>query len=167
MSMIFSDHFERKKKDIKILILGPYNPPSAKLRLIKFRDCLKRSSYQNAKLVEDFSDTPKYDPDPDIHFTLKSRDRIKNWADVLVFVLLCDADNQGVSNELVFTCISVQRKLHYCIELHEQGIHLSTQTKGPIKISRINSNEFWSDRQLCELAMGFCTKIVYELLWIP
>jgi hypothetical protein len=167
MSIIFSHDFERKKKEIKVLILGPYNPPSAKLKLVEFRDCMKMNGYQNAKLVEDFLDTLKYDPDPDIHFTLKSRDRIKNWADVLVFVFLCDADNQGVGNELVFTCISVQHRLHYSIELHEQGIHLSTQTKGPIKISRINSNDFCSDRQLCELATGFCTKIVYELLWIP
>jgi len=164
---MFSKDFENKKKAIKILILGPYRPTSAKQRLVQFRDCLKKSDCQNAKLVEDFPDFPKYDPDPDIHFTLKSRDKIKNWADAVIFVFLCDADNQGVSNELIFTCLSVQHKLHYSIELHEQGIQLSTQTKGPIKISRMNSDEFQSDRQLCQLAMGFCTKIVYELLYIP
>lgn len=167
MSKMFSRDFENKKRAMKILILGPYTPLSAKQRLVQFKNCLIGSGYQNAMLVEDFPDTPRYHSDPDVHFTLKSRERTKNWADVLIFVFYNDANNQGVANELVFTCLSVRHKLHYSIALHEERIRLSTQTKGPIKISRMNSDEFQSDRQLCQLAIGFCTKIVYELLYIP
>jgi len=167
MSGLFSKDFENKKKSIKVLILGPYKPSNAKQRLIRFKDCLLNHGYEKARLVEDFPDVPRYDPDPDIHFTLKSRDNIKNWADMLIFVCFLNADNLGVTNELTFTCDLMQSKIHWSIELHEEGIQLSTQTKGPIKISRMNSDEFRNDQELCEKAIGFCTKVVYELLWIP
>jgi hypothetical protein len=165
MSSIFSRDFESKKKSQKILILGPYKPKLAKERLIQLSDCLRKHGYENAKRVADFPDTQRYDKDPDKHFTLKSRDKIKNWADVLVFVFMHKANNLGVWGELQFTVDFVKEKVHYSIELHEEGVDLSTQTRGPLKISRMYSNEFRNDRQLCELAMAFCTNVVYEFLW--
>jgi hypothetical protein len=165
MSNIFSTAFAEEKKTKKILILGPYKPPSAKERLIRLRDCLLAHGYESAKIAEDFPNIPKYDKDPDKHFTLKSRDRIKNWADALVFVFMCEANNLGVWSELQFTLDFIKEKIHYSIELHEQGVDLSSQTRGPLKISRMYSNEFCSDIKLCDLAMAFCTNVVYELLW--
>jgi hypothetical protein len=165
MSNIFSTAFAEEKKIRKILILGPYKPPPAKERLIRLRDCLLVHGYENAKIVEDFPNIPKYDEDSDKHFTLKSRDRIKNWADVLVFVFIHEANNLGVWSELQFTLDSVKEKIHYSIELHEQGVDLSSQTRGPLKISRMYSSEFCSDRKLCDFAIAFCTNVVYEFLW--
>lgn len=165
MFSIFSRNFENKKRNMKVLILGPYKPPSAKLKLVQFQKRLQDYGYATARLVDDFPDEPKYDPDPDIHFTVKSQDKIKNWAEVLIFVFLNDADNQGVSNELMFTCYLVREKTHYSIALYEKGIQLSTQTKGPLKISRMNSSEFCTDRELCDRALGFCTKVVYEFMF--
>lgn len=167
MSSIFSKDLENKKRNIKILILGPYRPQNYKQRLTQFRVCLQNHGYETARLVDDFPDVPRYDPDPDIHFTLKSRDKIKSWAKSLVFVFFRNADNQGVSNELTFTCDLVREKIHDSIVLHEQGVNLSTQTKGPLKISRMCSDKFCTDRALCDKAIGFCTKVVYELLWTP
>lgn len=165
MSSVFSAEFAKKKKQNRILILGPYKPAPAKGRLIQFKEYLQVHGYENARIVEDFPNTPKYDEDPDKHFTLKSRDKIKNWADVLIFVFLRDANNLGVWSELQFTMDFVKEKIHYSVELHEQGVDLSTQTRGPLKISRMYSYEFRSDRELCSLAMAFCTNVVYELLW--
>ena len=164
MSSIFFRDFENKKKNLKILILGPYKPQSAEKRLIQFRDRLRSHGYDNAKTVKDFPDIPKYDEDPDKHFTLKSEDKIKNWSDALIFVFMCDANNLGVWAELQFTLYSVKEKIHYSVELHEKGIDLSTQTRGRVKISRLYSYEFRSDQQLCDLAMAFCTNVVYEFL---
>lgn len=165
MSNIFSTAFAEKKKIKRILILGPYKPPPAKERLIRLRACLLAHGYENAKIVEDFPNIPKYDEDPDKHFTLKSQDGIRNWADVLVFVFMCEANNLGVWSELQFTLDFVKDKIRYSIELHEQGVDLSSQTRGPLKIARMNSSEFCSDRKLCDLAMAFCTNVVYEFLW--
>jgi len=165
MSNIFSTAFAQEKKIKKILVLGPYKPPLARERLERLRDCLLEHGYENAKIVEDFPDIPKYDEDPDKHFTLKSRDRIKNWADVLVFIFMREANNLGVWSELQFTLFSVKDKIHYSIELHERGVDLSSQTRGPLKISRMYSNEFRSDRELFSLAIAFCTNVAYESLW--
>ncbi len=165
MSNIFSTAFVEEKKIKKVLILGPYKPPPAKERLIQLRDCLQAHGYEKAKIVEDFPDIPKYDEDPDKHFTLKSRDEIKNWADALIFVFMREANNLGVWSELQFTLDFVRDKVHYSIELHEQGVDLSSQTRGPLKISRMNSSEFCGDKKLCSLAMAFCTDVVFESLW--
>jgi hypothetical protein len=164
MSSIFSRNFENKKKDQKILILGPYKPPLAEKRLMKLRDCLRSHGYDNAKTVKDFPDIPKYDEDPDKHFTLKSEDKIKNWGDALIFVFMCNANNLGVWAELQSTLFSVKEKIHNTVELHEKGIDLSTQTRGRVKISRLYSYEFGSDQQLCDQVVAFCTNIVYEAL---
>jgi hypothetical protein len=165
MSSIFSTAFAEEKRIKRILILGPYKPPPAKERLIGLRDCLLVHGYENARIVEDFPNIPKYDEDPDKHFTLKSRDKIKNWAEVLVFVFARKANNLGVWSELQFTLDYVKDKIRYSIELHEQGVDLSSQTRGPLKISRMYSSEFRSDRKLCNLAIAFCTNVVYEFLW--
>jgi len=165
MSSILSRDFENKKRSLKILILGPYKPPSAKKRLTDFRNCLQRRGYNNAKKVEDFPNLPRYDKDPDKHYTLKSRDRVENWAEVLIFVFMCKANNLGVWAELQFTISFVKGKIRDSVELHEKGVALSTQTRGPLKISRMCSNEFSSDRQLCTRAVAFCTNVVYESLW--
>ena len=165
MSAIFSRNFENKKKIQRVLILGPYKPKVAKERLVKLRDCLQSHGYEGARIIEDFPNIPKYDEDPDKHFTLKSQDKIRNWADILIFVFMRRADNLGVWAELQFTIDFVKDKLHYLVELHEKRTVLSTQTRGPLKISRIFSYEFYSDRQLCELSLAFCTNIVYEFFW--
>jgi len=167
MFTIFSQDFEYKKRGQKILILGPYKPKLAEKKLIKLRDCLRSRGYDNARIVKDFPNIPKYDEDPDKHFTLKSRDKIKNWADVLIFVFMRKANNLGVWAELQFTIAFVKMKIHYSVELHEKGINLSTQTRGPLKISRMYSIEFSNDRQLCDRAIAFCTNVVYESLWMP
>lgn len=164
MSSIFSKDFENKKKEQKILILGPYKPPFAEKRLGKLRDCLQSHGYDNAKIAKDFSNIPKYHGDPEIHFTLKSEDKIRNWADVLIFVFMRDANNIGVWDELKFTVRDVKEKIHYSVELHEKGIDLSTRTRARLKIARMLSNEFYGDRQLCKRALAFCTNIVYEFL---
>jgi hypothetical protein len=164
MSSIFSSAFAKKKRIERVLVLGPYKPPSAEKRLIRLRDCLRVHGYENAKIVRDFPDIPSYDEDPDKHFTLKSRDKIKNWADVLVFVFLRKANNLGVWGELQYTLDFVKNKVHYSIELHQKGADLSSQTRGPLKISRMYSNEFRGDKKLCKRAIAFCTNVVYESL---
>lgn len=165
MSGIFPKEFENKKKALKILILGPYVPPSAEKRLSKLRDCLRSHGYDNAQIVKDFSNRPRYDKDLDTHFTLKSEDKIRNWADVLIFVFMREASPLGVWAELQFTTDFVEGKIHNSIDLHEEGATSSTQTRGRLKISRMDSNEFRGDYQLCTKAVAFCTKITYMNLW--
>lgn len=115
--------------------------------------------------MADFPDIPRYSSDLDIHFTLKSQDRIKYWADALIFIFFREADNQGVTNELTFTCLKVLEKVHFTVVFNEKGLKLSSLTKGPIKIHEIKSDEFKDDTELCERAIGYCTNFVHRLYW--
>jgi hypothetical protein len=160
----FGVTFDAIKRDLKILILGPYRPNSAETRLFAVKDHLIRHGYESAKVVADFADEPRYHQDPDIHFLLKSKDYIKNWADVLIFVLFTASDNQGVCSEMQTTCEKVEEKVHFSYVLYEEGITLSTLVKGEVKAARITSNTFEDDRELCELAKGFCTDVAYQRL---
>lgn len=166
MTGIFPETFKGKKNKIKILILGPYRPSNAEKRLIEFRKSLHLKDYLNAKLVADFPDIPRYHDDWDIHCTLKSQFHIKHWADALIFVFLKDADNQGVANELTFTCQKVLEKTHLSLVLIEQGVQLSSLTRGPIKIHKINADDFENDTELCHKAIGYCTNFVFQLFWV-
>ena len=156
---------EEKKRELKILILGPYKPKESKIKLLNFKNYMIAHGFQTARLVEDFKNIPKYDEDPDTHFTLKSRDKIEYWADALIFVFMKDGKNLGVWGELQFTISSVEEKIRDSIELHEKGVELSTQTRGPLKISRMYSNEFQDSIHLCKLGKAFCANIAYEKLW--
>jgi len=160
-----SAEFSNRKKRIKILILGPQRPPNAEKRLYAFKRCLLQSGYDNVKLVADFPDVPKFHPDQSSHFTLKSQNYIKNWADVLVFVFLCNCDNQGVANELTFASLMVTEKLNVSVVLSEKGVQLSSLTKGPINLQKIDSDEFSNDVELCEMAKGYVTNYIYVLYW--
>jgi len=162
MSSIFPSAFKNQKKILKVLVLGPYKPLKAKKRLFRLRDYLRMHGYENANVVEDFPNIPKYDEDPDIHFTLKSRDKIRNWADVLIFVFMCQAYNLGVWAELDFTIKSVKDKIRLSVVYHEKGTVLSSQTRGPLKIVRMFTKEFPNDPKLFRFAFSFCTNATYE-----
>jgi len=145
--------------------LGPYRPSNAEKRLKKFRHCLRNKKYKNAKIVADFPNEPRFHPDQDIHFSLKSQEYIKNWADVLIFAFFKDADNQGVANELTFTCLKVLEKVHFSVVFSEKSVILSSLTKGPIKVHRMKSDVFEDDKELCQKAQGYLTEFIYQLYW--
>ena len=90
---------------------------------------------------------------------------MKNWAHVLVFVFLRGSDNQGVVAELTFASIKVTEKLNVSVVLLEKEAELSSLIKGPIKLQRIDSDEFSNNKDLCELAVGYITNYVYVLYW--
>lgn len=162
----FSKEFEKRKKAIKILILGAYRPSSFLGRLRNSKTCLINHKYLETKLVEDFPDTPRLHNNPDIHFSLKSKHLIKNWAEALIFVFFGGgADNSGVATELEFTCLTVQDKLDRSLVLSEKGLALSTLTKGSIRIHKIDADNFHNDTYLCDIAIGYLTNYVLQLYW--
>lgn len=162
---VFPKEFERKKRKMKILILGPYKPPSFEDRLRSFRDCLNDKKYDNTKLVADFPDAPRLHKNWDIHFSMKSRVFIKNWANALIFVFFKNADNSGVTSEFEFTHLKAQEKLSVSVVFNEKDLDLSTLIKGPIKVHKIYADDFEDDMKLCEKALGYCTNFVYQLYW--
>ncbi len=95
----------KRKSTLKILILGPYSPPEAKKRLEDIREYLVFKGYTNTRLVEDFSPRKEL---IDKEIFIKSRDKIKNWADILFFFFFKEAHNKsklmGVQDEVAIVC---------------------------------------------------------------
>ena len=157
--------FKDKKRELKILILGPYRPPPALQRLETLRDCLINRKFNQVKLAKDFPDEIEYNEDLDIYFTKKSYRLIEEWAHVPVFIFLKNGDNTGVTSELIHLCESVKTKVPYALVLVERKLKLSSLISGPIKIQKISSESFKDDEELCNLAYGHCINALYRLYY--
>jgi hypothetical protein len=156
---------DEHKQRLNILILGPYRPKSCLSKLQKLQDHLRNVNFVSTKLVKDFPDNQKFSNDIDEHFTKKSRLCINTWAHVPIFVFFKEADNLGVNTELTFTCLNLPNNGVQAAVFFEQGLDVSTQVRGSIKIAKISFEIFSSQNELCQLAFGHCLKALDKLYW--
>lgn len=152
---------------LQILILGPYAPKRALERLEILQKCLIGKGFSQTSLVKDFSDKETYSQDPDEHFTLKSQKLIKEWAHVPIFIFLKDADNQGVTIELTYTCVTLTDKQSCCATFFEgDWENFSRLMRGQVKLTkRVSFSDFDNDADLCDLAGGHALKILDRLYY--
>ena len=119
-------------------------------------------------MVKDF-DMVRYDSDYDIHFTRKSRWRIKNWAHIPIFVFFKNADNLGVGNELAYTCLKLPTKTSNSVVFLERSLNVGSQVRGTIKLGaedqKLSYMHFEDDKKLCNLAFGHCIKKLDRLFY--
>jgi hypothetical protein len=132
--------------------------------LAALRTYLQSQGYENAKLVSDFPDEPRYSQDPNIHSELKSKDKIESWADGLILVFLRDCNNDGVASELTFVDAKLPNLFHSTVVLEEKGTHVSSMERGPIARHEIEVDEFEADAELNAFAEGACSKILSKNL---
>ena len=157
------DHLKSKiNNEVHVLILGSYQRRH-KSRLLSLRDTLKEAGFTQTHLVEDFPDDHVYHNDLDIHFTKKSEHYIVEWADEILFVLFRDSDNQGVLSEFRFCSIMDEDVLENSLIEAEDGVHLSSQVMGPIKLTKINTVTFTDEGTLLRRALGHTVKTVERL----
>lgn len=147
--------------------MSPNPPDMAVQRLERLRQCLIKKGFEQTMLARDFVDTEMYSSDPDEHYTLKSRKLIEEWAHVPIFVFFKDADNQGVSAEITYTCIKLRDRQSYCVAFFEGRLDdFSTQIKGSIKITKkVSYMIFKGDLDLCNFAFGHCIKMLDKLFY--
>lgn len=161
-------YYDRNKKRLKILLLGAYRPKKALSRLVQLQECMVGKGFESTKLAIDRDfDGKQYSKDLDEHFTRKSRDLIKNWADVPIFVFFQNADNAGVSSEITYASLKVLDKQSCCAAFFEKTLEdFSTQIKGTIKITKkISWETFTDDSDLCNLASGHSRKMLDRLFF--
>jgi hypothetical protein len=89
------------------------------------------------------------------------RHYIVEWADEVIFVLFSDSDNQGVLSEFRFCSVMGKDVLQDSIILTEEGVRLSSQVLGPIKLTRVNTATFRDDESLRGLSLGHTVKTVH------
>ena len=132
--------FESKKKIANILILGPYG--ECKPKLIGLRNYIISRGFENAKLVIDFPDE-KYDEiKEDIYFLEKSKNYIKEWAEILLFVIDQECNNDSVLAEFFYTVESVNHKIKFTAILASTQRYLGRLLRGTIQLHRVRLREF-------------------------
>ncbi|MFC1786755.1 hypothetical protein ACFLY8_01805 [Halobacteriota archaeon] len=156
------------KPKLKILILGPYIPPSAKSQLKELRNFLKNKGYTQTKLVEDIPNKAVFHEEGKINLFTKSIFCI-NSADVNYFIFLNNGRNEGVTAELTYTCNNLQNKLNTCAVFIEKKYKktLSTMIRDQISLreKKLRQASFQNNKELHDIALGYsleCLKLSYQ-----
>ncbi len=90
----------------------------------------------------DFPDTGHSNEDADIYFLEKSRDKIKNWAEILVFVFDQECNNDSVLVEFFYTVESVTHKCINSTIISSSERYLGSLLRGTVKLYHIRFREF-------------------------
>ena len=154
----FHEFLTEKRFKIRVLILGDYskNPKidgpidlcEAKLRLIQ--SYLKENGFEEVYLVKDFlNEFVVPDVALDEHFIKKSQYYIKNWAEILIFVLLKEGDHQSVIREWAFLVLECPEKANNSIMLCHQDVKLRALIRGDLKSFRVTYEIFDNDENMC------------------
>ncbi len=137
-----SDNLLNRKPRLKILILGPYRPKAAKRRLVDIKEHLIKRGYVSTKLVEDFDNIPAKTEEEVFE---KSRDFMKNWADVLFFFFFKESLEgmlMGVHDELAFLCERMPKKIDNSVVFIDESIYnqLSIMFKGRLQFFEMRAD---------------------------
>jgi hypothetical protein len=161
------ERLDEAKTRLNILILGSYRSIGRKAtpclkRLERLRTHLNSIGYENAKLVKDFPDDVIFHKKKSVHFEVKSKERIRNWATGLIFVFLRGCNNVGVACELTYVDDKVPDFFHSSAVLVEKGERLSVHVTGPLERHGIEGSSFEEDDELFEFAEGACSTILWR-----
>lgn len=155
------------KDQFKIVILGPYRPPSSKQRLLLLEEYLRQNGFSSACIVENFTNFRSKNNSETIaeYFSAKSLNCILT-SDMAIFVFLRGVDVSGVTSELVSTIHEHGNRLGRVIVLFEGSInYFSSQIIGPIKTHYLLIDEFNNNGDLFEAAYGACLKISRQMYY--
>lgn len=170
----FRTPLEKVKGKVKVLILGSY-PFGAFTKsegdrnkeeiLENLRDFLREKGFKQTMLVKDWKDEESVpEASLDIHFRDKSFYYIDKWAEILVFVLSPESDNQSVTREWGHMIDANKKKCKNSAILRHESVNLHSLIKGDIKKERIFEYEFKDENSLHDLAFSACFNIAYSFL---
>ena len=141
------------KKNVNVLLLGPYGECENELNSIK--NYLASVGYKNTKTVlelPEFNDIPIIPEDA--YFLEKSRRYIKNWSSINLFHFTSKCNCNSVIVELSYLCTNVVGKCRYATIISESGYHLGTLVLGNAQSRRIPIYEYDTPEDLLEIAFA-------------
>src|SRR4030042_5078914 len=170
---MFRDILDARKRSARILILGDYseNPAYDGLkglclgRLKGLQSHLRREGFNETRLVMDFMDEEGVPEESyDEQFMKKSEYYIRHWAEILLFVLLQDGDNQSVIREWSYMIKVCPDKCKNAIMMSNKNIRTGALLRGDIKGHRITNYEFTDTSALFSGAYTLCFNKLYNLI---
>ncbi len=148
-----------RKPTVQILILGGYNPRQAKARLTKLRDYLRQHGYRQSYLLGNLPFRRRQRSEGvNVYFARKSKEYLRHWADIALFVFMCDVNNMGVLSEFDFTQYSLHDSVFRTstVLIDENCDFPSLTTMGTIVLSGVDQRFFKNDEKLCQAAKAEC-----------
>lgn len=100
----------------------------------------------------------------DEHFLKKSEYYIRDWVEILLFVLLSEGDNQSVIREWSYMVTMCPHKCRNAVILIHKNVKVRSLLKGDIKSHRITYDEFADTATLIKRAYTLCSDKLYNLV---
>jgi len=169
----FRNILDARKRSARILILGDYSEnPAYDGPIGKCLDTLKglqshlwREGFNETRLVMDFMDEEGVPEESyDEHFLKKSEYYIRQWADILLFVLLQDGDSQSVIREWSYMIKVCPDKCRNAVMLRNTNVRIGALIRGDIKSHRITNDTFTDTNALFNGAYTLCFNKLYNLV---
>jgi len=171
--MRFRDYLNTRKKTARLLILGDYSESPAYKgskhiclnTLRHLHTHLQEKGFTEAHLVMDFIDEePSMDELKDLHFLKKSEYYIRHWAEILLFILLSEGDNQSVIREWSYMVTACPYKCKNAAILIHEDVKVRSLIRGDIRGHRIAYKEFVDMDSLLKSAYTLCHDKLYNLV---
>lgn len=154
-----------RKPTTRILVLGAYRPREAKGRLIALRDFLRGQGYNQCYLLSNLRFRKRFLGETvEVYLVKKGRNYLESWADIALFVFLCDASNMGVLSEFDYTQYNLRALLRTSTVFIDESCQFpSLTTSGTIRMSGIDQRFFTDDKSLFRAAKGACLDSLRKL----
>jgi len=171
--LTFRDILDARKGSTRILILGDYSENLAYkgLRgacldtLKRLQSHLWREGFSETRLVVDFMDEEGVPEESyDEHFLKKSEYYIRHWAEILLFVLLQEGNNQSVVREWSYMIKVCPDKCRNAIIMSNRNVRIGALLRGDIKGHRITNDTFTDASALFRGARKLCFNKLYNLI---
>lgn len=147
-----------RKPTTRILVLGSYRPKGAKQRLTSLRNFLRGQGYRQCYLLSNLKFRKRFpDETAEVYFVKKGRNYLESWADIALFVFLCNANNMGVLSEFDYTQYNIRPLAKVsAVFIDETCQFPSLTTSGTIVMSGVDQRFFDDEKSLHRAAKGVC-----------
>ena len=126
---------------------------------------LRKNGFNETYLVKDFEDEDEVPEELyDEHFLKKSENYIEHLADILIFILLKEGDNQSVVREWAHMVLKCPEKCNDAILLNHEDVVLRAILRGDISGNQISHDTFIDENTLHERAYHLCYVKLYNHL---
>lgn len=162
---------ESVRHKLLVVLFGSYSKPS-KSTLVSVRDYLRSRGYTSTYLVEDLRYPEREIEETYPEYIVRKCLTLMRESDVLLFVLLCNTNLEGVTSELTHMCDLLKDRMWranvYVQEDCEKPISIMTRGLFDMYDSELNVGYFTNEYELNTKSVGrlreYCFKLFQELI---
>ncbi len=156
----YEDNISGEKKELFVLIFGPYQNSSLK-KLERIRNHLRKNEYEKTFLVKDLKDPDGLSKTDDEEYWYKRSMYWLQQSHVNLFILLKNNSLDSVIVEII-EAVNNLSSLKCTTFFLEDGVSLGSLVKGALKNFRCNISTFSNTRELNQKILSVCWNHLIE-----